>query len=556
MRQSLSVLWWLLRPHLRAQRRWLLASSVMAALATLAGLTGPWLLRQAIDVGLRARVVDRFDTTLVLAGLAYVAAYCLWAAQQLMAAHASERIFMAIKRELMGRLLAQPRAYFDRLTDTEIALRLNTNLRDAALTLRDDLVAGMVEILFVLGLLLALAVLHPPTAGVTAMAVAAYVLAAWLLDKPLRTRALYSREARSAQNALFVDILAGVREVRLFGQQHRVQARFSEVVQAVAASQERQSRLAALARSGFGLLGMLLVLLVVVQAGLRVMQGDPGMTLGLLVALLTLVAPLVATLSHLMARVGRLIEAEPSLLRVRELMQEPPAPQVPPAGSQCIDLPDTPRIDFEGVTYGRPDGPPILYGFSLSVSAGDKVALMGASGSGKSLVLDLLLRMREPTLGRVCYSGIDIRNIPTDLYFSAFGVVTEGGHMARGSLRDYLMQGWPGQTEGDLWRVLESVQMASAVRAAAAGLDTDVGRPGNWTFPTGQRQRLAVARALLRDPQVLVLDNIDAALDPADASVLVADILAAGPGRTVICTTHWPQVAALFDRTVALQAPG
>ena len=566
MLNSLYLLWQLVRPHLALQRRLLLLALFMTVLATATGLLAPWMLKRIIDTDLPAGDMQMFVISVLKAGAAYLVAYSLWASQQAVAALATERIFLAVKNQLLEQLLDQPRCFFDRLPDAEIAMRLNSNLRDASVTFRDDVIAGIVEILATLGLLGAVLATHWQTGLFLTLALSVYVLLIALVDKPLRSQAWKARDARSAQNALFLDVLAASRDIRIFNLSRKVQDKFSQLTLHVAGEQIILARFSAVLRNGFGLIGALLTLGLIAVSGKLIIEKDYGMSIGLLIALLAIVLILVTTLNQLMLRMGRLIEAEPSLRRVVDLMQSPQLQTnravLPPLATVKIkaladkslalsDIPDTATIDFKDVSYGRSDGPLVLKNFSLQIAAGEKVAIMGSSGSGKSSLLDLLMRLREPSSGSILYSGIDIRQIAPDLYYSAFGFVGQNSHIMRLSLREFLMQGWPGQIDADLWRVLRLVHMRAAVEALPLQLDTLIGT-GEWGFASGQHQRLMVARALVRDPQVLILDEFTSTLDAATEAALVTDVLRECPGRTVICTTFSPLVAGLFDRVVVL----
>jgi ATP-binding cassette subfamily B protein len=247
-------------------------------------------------------------------------------------------------------------------------------------------------------------------------------------------------------------------------------------------------------------------------------------------------------------RLGRLAVVEPSLRYFIDLMKLDSSTL--PARTETA-IPDAATIEFVGVSYAWSNGTAALRDFSLRTSPGDKLAIVGASGSGKSLLLDLLMRLREPTRGRILFSGIDIAGINHALYYSAFGFVGQNSHLMRVSVRDFLQQGWPDQTDNDLWRILEVVDLAAVVRGLPEALNTLIG-PNGWQFPAGDRQRLTLARALIRDPEVLLLDEFTIMLDSETEADLIRRVLKASPRRTVICTTHSTTVAAFFDKQVVL----
>ena len=214
-------------------------------------------------------------------------------------------------------------------------------------------------------------------------------------------------------------------------------------------------------------------------------------------------------------------------------------------------IPDTATIEFVNVSYNWPERLVVIKDFSLCIKPGDKVAIVGASGSGKSLLLDLLMRLREPSKGQILFSGINIQQIDHALYYSAFGFVGQNSHLMRVSLRDFLQQGWPDQTDDDLWRILQVVELTAVVQSLPAQLNTFIG-PDGWQLAAVDRQRLTLARALIRDPDVLILDEFTAMLETRTEAALVRKVLEASPRRTVICTTNSPSVADYFDKKVIL----
>lgn len=278
------------------------------------------------------------------------------------------------------------------------------------------------------------------------------------------------------------------------------------------------------------------------------------MPLGQFAMVATLLVMVMATLSQAMVKVGRLTTAGPSLRRAAAMLGDD-APEPVLTRANTTQLPDTPSIELADVSYLRTSGRAVFARLNLRIEAGEKVALMGATGSGKSTVLDLIMRLRTPYSGRILYSDIDVRELPQDLYYSAFGFVGQDNYLMQITVRAYLQQAWPNQTDDALWRVLALVKLERESRCLSLGLDTDLGTAGSAISPS-QRARLSVARALLRDPQVLILDEFTARLDPEAQADLIADVLAQSKNRTVICSTNSPAVAALFERVIVLPGPG
>jgi ABC-type multidrug transport system fused ATPase/permease subunit len=191
----------------------------------------------------------------------------------------------------------------------------------------------------------------------------------------------------------------------------------------------------------------------------------------------------------------------------------------------------------------------VLAGFSLRLEPGRKVALMGASGAGKTTLVELLQRFIDPAEGRVTLCGRDLRDYGQDEVRRTIAVVGQDPYLFSTTLRENVRLGRPGASDAEVERALARARLASWLRDLPDGLDTLVGEAGR-NLSGGQRQRVALARALLADAPVLVLDEPTAHLDAPTAERLVRDLLEAAGGRSVLLITHRPEGLELVDEIV------
>ena len=202
--------------------------------------------------------------------------------------------------------------------------------------------------------------------------------------------------------------------------------------------------------------------------------------------------------------------------------------------------------------YGR-DERPALAGVDLRLEPGRRIALVGPSGAGKTTVTNLLLRFLDPEDGRVTIAGRDVREYRQEDVRRQFALAGQEAHVFDSTIRENLRLARPTASEADLEAALASARLDEWVAGLPEGLDTFVGEDGA-RMSGGQRQRLTLARALLVDAPVLVLDEPTAHLDPATAQALMQDVLTAAGDRTVLLITHRPEGLDAMDEVVRLEA--
>jgi ABC-type multidrug transport system fused ATPase/permease subunit len=210
-------------------------------------------------------------------------------------------------------------------------------------------------------------------------------------------------------------------------------------------------------------------------------------------------------------------------------------------------------VALEQVTAAYATGEPALTSFDLVLAPGRKVALVGPSGAGKTTVVNLLLRFLDPVAGRVTIDGRDLRDYEQEDVRRTFALAGQNAHLFDSSIRANLRLARPGASDAELNAALGRARLADWVAGLPEGLDTVVGEEG-MRLSGGQRQRLVLARALLADAPVLVLDEPTAHLDAATAEQLMDDVLRSAETRTVLLITHRPEGLGHMDEIVALPA--
>ena len=257
--------------------------------------------------------------------------------------------------------------------------------------------------------------------------------------------------------------------------------------------------------------------------------------IGTLVAFQGLVITLSGSLWGVTLTIPHFVQAIAGMRRIDALLAEQPEVADAPGARPLPRVAKS--IEFRGVSFAYGGGSGGVRDVSLTIPAGKKAAFVGASGSGKSTVLSLLLRLHDPEAGSILIDGEDLRRFAQESLRAQFGVVLQDSFLFNGSARETLCMVKPGANEQDLAAVCRAAGIHDTLVALPDAYDTPLGENGT-RLSGGERQRLAVARALLRDPAVLLLDEPTSALDPANEAAVSATLARAGSGRTVVLVTH------------------
>jgi ATP-binding cassette subfamily C protein CydC len=382
--------------------------------------------------------------------------------------------------------------------------------------------------------------------GLIAGGIVVPIVAARLGRRAGRRRAA----ARAALTADLVELLRGAPELVAFGREQDAIERIRRADRELVRLGRRDALAAGVADS-----------LAIVVAGATVVgvlavavHAHAGGTLDrVLVAALALLAlaafESVAPLAQAARELAATVSAGRNVLELidrKPVVRDVPVPAIRGVGA--------PSVALERITAAYADAaPPVVTVFDLRLEPGRKVALVGPSGAGKTTVVNLLLRFLDPVRGRVIIDGRDIRDYAQEDVRRVFALAGQNAHLFDTTIRANLLLARPGASEAELASALRQARLVDWVASLPDGFDTIVGEEG-MRLSGGQRQRLVLARALLADAPVLVLDEPTAHLDTATAEQLMDDVLDASASRTVLLITHRPEGLARMDEIVALPA--
>jgi ABC-type multidrug transport system fused ATPase/permease subunit len=393
----------------------------------------------------------------------------------------------------------------------------------------------------------ALFALVGPAALIALAGVALLLAVPWLMG-PLQARQGKAvRDELAELKAIALEGAEGLREMLSLGLAAHQRRRVLDTTARV----QRRKRAFALRAGAESALADLVVaatmIAFVVALAAAVRAGD--LDAALFPAAVVLLAAAFAPAAGVFPMFQRLGEMSAAAARVLEVLDAPA--QVTDTDTAAT-APRAGAIRFEAVDFAYEPRTPVLKGLELTVSPGEHVALVGASGAGKTTIAHLLIRFWDPDAGRILLDGADLRSIRLADARERIALIPQQPSVFRGTIRSNLLLARPDASEDAMWQALASAQLADTVRAWPRGLDEPVGENGS-TVSGGQRQRLAIAQAFLREPDVLIMDEAAAHLDAVGEQALARAVAEVQAGRTTIVIAHRVSTIRHADRVILVE---
>jgi ATP-binding cassette subfamily B protein len=437
--------------------------------------------------------------------------------------------------------------YFTATPIGQIASRINSDIAEIQRVAAEVALSWIGQLLYLAGSVVMLILLDLRLFLVGLLALPPALWALLVYRRRLEASVTIVRDRSAAVGSWLIEALQGMKLLVAHNAQAQSEAEFRRRNDGFIAALMSMRRLTYL--SG-GLPGALLAFgsaAVFLYGGWRVISG--AISMGTLVAFAAYQMRLLGPVQGLMGLYSSVASARVSLRRVQEILETPV--EVTDGGADAPHPPLQGGVELRGVSHAFDRGI-VLQDVNLRIDAGSHVAIIGASGVGKSTLADLLVRHADPQQGAVLLDGHDLRSLPLRAVRAAVVVVETEPFVFHASVADNLRVAAPAATEQALIEALEAVGLGDWLAAAPAGLETILGERGR-ALSSGERQRLALARARLCDPRVLVLDEATSSLDAATEATVFGGMQPWLAERTLVLITHRPQVAARADRIVVLE---
>ncbi len=545
---------------LRPYRSELIIGIAVMVLSTLAMLAGPALVRYGIDKGLGGQRVatdatpkrDPGALNMAAAGYLVVAVAALFLArmQILLLTRVGEKFLRDLRIRVFDHIQDMSMAFFDREQTGKLVARMTSDIDSLQELVQQGLVMFVQSALLLLLSIVILITLSPMLSLVCLVAIPV-VVAASIRFRTASNRAYLKVRDRIGQTlTLLQEGLSGVRVIQAFGREDIQESRFNKRNRAQLDAQMHAIRISAMYFPVIELSGVVTTAALIAVGGMMVQSGYA--TVGTVAAFVLYLGGLFEPIQHLSQLFNTLQSAGAALSKIFGLL-DTKSPILERPGA--VDLPATGAIEVRDLGFAYDGRKNVLSGVSLTIAPGERIALVGPTGAGKSTLAKLIARLYDPTEGSISFGGVNLRDSTLASLRRTICVVPQEGFLFHGSILDNVRVGKQGATDDEVRAALATIGCERRFSLLPEGLDTEVRERGS-RLSAGERQLVSLARAALASPDVLVLDEATSNLDPGTEADVELAMTALMQSRTVIVIAHRLTTAVRADRVAVIDEGG
>ena len=534
-------------PYVRRYPFLAFATLFCAVAGTLMVIVFPAITQQIVDQVIGQKRPDLLAPLVGIGLAAFLAQNGLNSLRIIFNNHFEQRVIFDLRSELYAHIQRLPLTWFDNRSTGDIMTRLVEDVTSVERVLIDGIEQGTVAILQILIVSCVMVAYSPSLTAAVLLPIPFLGAGALAYTLTARSRYRKQRKAVSALNSLLHDNIAGIRQIKTYTSETREHARFDEASNGVRTATLTVMKAWALYQPGMEFISSCGLLLVAGFGTSQVISGK--MDIGGLVAFFVLTR-------YLYEPVGRLHQLNQIFQsgraagdRVFEIMDSETELD---EGSQKTTAPVKGNVVYRDVSFSYDPKMPVLHGVNLEAKSGEMIALVGPTGAGKSTIVNLLVRFYEFTSGEITVDGIPLREIPKSHLRDSIAVVTQESFMFNGTTAENLRIGKPDATEEEIWEVLRAANAADFVGRLPEGLHTPLGERG-VKLSVGEKQRLSIARALLKNPPILILDEATASVDTATERLIQEALDHLMENRTSFVIAHRLSTVRHADQILVLE---
>lgn len=532
---------------LRPYRGRILLAAGLLILQTGATLSGPVFIRRGIDKGVATGNLDILDETALLFGMAALTTYLAGRAAILTMARVGETFLRSLRERMFQHVSGLSLDFYERNRTGIIVSRLTADIDAMQELVSQGLTTFLVAGLLFVGAVVVMFSMSWQLALGTFILVPIVVKATIWFRRESNRAYLVVRDRIGGTLTSLQEGIVGVRVTQAFTQEPVLTRRFQKINEEQYGAHMKTERLAAIYFPIIDMCQGLAIATILALGGF--LSSKETVTVGVVAAFVLYLQNLFEPIQQLSQLFQQLQAAGAALKKLFGLLDEQPTIGERPG---AVDLPERAEMDVDHVSFRyTPDGTEVLHDISLTVAAGERLALVGPTGAGKSTLAKLMARFYDPTEGSITFGGIDLRDGTLSSLRERVVVVPQEGFLFEGTIRDNLRIGSPDASDAEILAALERYDLADRIAGFSDGLDTEVTERGA-TFSAGERQLVSIARCALANPAMIVLDEATSSLDLGTELLIEEALDRLMEGRTVIVIAHRLTTAERADRVAVV----
>ena len=531
-------------------RRQVVGACGLLLVWTLTTLAGPLLVRYGIDQGITPGDAAALNAAVIAYVVVAVVAYVVFRSQVRVVSQVGESFLRDLRLRVFDKLQRLSMPFYDREKAGVVVSRMTSDIDSMAELVQMGLLQFVSNILLLVLSIVVLVVVSWQLALVCLVALPFVVLASIKFQRDSNQAYLVVRDQIGGTLSNLQESIAGVRVIQAFGRERTETRRFAERNRVLYDAHMQSVKVQAWYLPVIEFAGIGTTAAVVGVGGWLVSQGT--VTIGTVTFFVLTLSNLFEPVQQLSQLFNTVQSAGAGLQKVFQVLDEPVDVQERPG---AVDLAPRGDLVVEGVSFAYGDGPPVLRSVDLDIPAGERLALVGPTGAGKSTLAKLCSRLYDPVEGRVTFAGVDLRDATLRSLRARIVVVPQEGFLFAGSIRDNVRIGRQGASDADVEEALETIGVLDRFASLPEGLETEVRERGS-RLSAGEKQLVSLARAALADPAVLVLDEATSSLDPGTEALVEHAMDRLMAGRTVIVIAHRLSTAERADRVGVVDAGG
>lgn len=533
--EDLKATWVNIFRYIRKYRFLFVLAVVLSAIGTILGLLGPYLISDLTDL-IKEGIESEMDmdevkrVAAILFGL-YLISGLISFVENYMMATVSQRCAQMFRRDITRKFNLIPLRYFDRTSKGDVMSRV-TNDADTLGTSMNQCIGSIVSSVTTLVgsfILMAFLSIH-----LTALSVAIAVVGFVVIKVVAKRTQKYFRSQQKnlgAMNGLIEEQYSGHTVVTIYAGQKEAMDRFTKINDELSRTAFRSQFLGGISSHLNGLISNAGYVLVCVTGAMLYM--NDVISFGVIIAFMIYVKHFTGAFSQISYAVVSMQSVAASAERIFKFLDYEEMPKE----TATIDMERADgRVEFRDVCFGYDPGKEIIHNFSASVEPGQKVAIVGPTGAGKTTIINLLMRFYETDSGQILIDGIPVTDLTREQVRGLFGMVLQDTWMFEGTLRENIVMNREGVADADLDRVCEAVGLHHLVSTLPNGYDTLMKEDGSLS--AGQRQQIAIARAMIGNPSMIILDEATSSVDPLTEKLIQSAMDRMMEGRTSFVIAH------------------